>query len=172
MAGFDAAAILAQVGAGQEPGDVDPNLAALAEALAYPLRMGTGTTTPEAAAQLQEETGLPAGMLNGLLSWGMQRAAQGLSDAPNEEAWQYVSQLVTAMAAVKQWDAADVADGIFEVMTEGGSPLPRLYRAAIDMGTSIEGLPDPDGSLIEPETDQEPDYSAVDPEPEAPDGGE
>ncbi len=171
MAGFDAAAILAQVGADQPQAEADPNLAALAEALAYPLRMGTGTTTPEAAAQLQAETGLPAGMLNGLLSWGMQRAAQGLSDAPNEEAWQYVSQLVTAMAAVKQWAPADVADGIFEVMTEGTAGIPRLYGIAADPKFMAEPADDVD-QAADLAPDPEPDYSAIEPEPEPAEIGE
>jgi hypothetical protein len=154
---IDTNALLAEIGReAQETTVTDPALKALGEALAYPLRMGRSTTTDEAAAQIQAETGLPAMMVDGLVSWGMGHAAQALKDAEDSEAWQYVAQLVTAVAAVKTWEPADVADGLYRIMAEGmGRPTaPELYRGHLEavgeLARMDPQMPDGEAEYSEP----------------------
>ena len=126
--GMDVAKILAEVGVATAEGPPqDPALADLAEALAYPLRMGTGALTPEAADAVQAETGIPASMLAGLTGWAMGSAARGLAQAPNEEAWRYVARITSALARVRGWEPAAVADGIY---AETSGENPGLYQLA------------------------------------------
>jgi len=129
---IDADALLREIGlAAPEGGEaLTGDLADLAEALAYPLTMGTGQLTAEAAAQIGAENGLPipAGMLGPLLNWGMSRAARGLMEAPDDEAWTYACGLMSSLARVKGWSPESVADGLYAVMA-GGENL-GLYATA------------------------------------------
>lgn len=165
--GLDANALLAEIGReAAETTETDPRMIALGEALAYPLRMGRATTSDETAAAIQAETGLPAMMIDGLVSWGMGRAAQAVKDAPDAEAWEYVSRLVVAVAAVKEWEPADVADGIARLTFEavGRPPAPELYRAFLDASSELERtdpqMPDGDAEYSGPD-DPAP-YAAAD----------
>lgn len=132
---LDVDALFAEMG--QEAADtvvLDPDMAELGEALTYPLTMGAGAVSPEAAAEIQSGVGIPAVMIETLLAWGRPKAARAVKEAPDEEAWAYMARLVRSMVRVKGWSPEWVADNLYALMVavHPNDPAPpALYGQAV-----------------------------------------
>lgn len=133
---LDVDALFAEMGReAAETEVIDPDLQELGDALLYPLRLGAGQTSPEAVAEIQAGVGIPAVMVETLLAWGKPKAARGLKEAPDAEAWEYVARLVRSIVRVKNWSPEWVADSLYALMVQlhpNDPAPPALYGQAVE----------------------------------------